>query len=67
MPVDTGVVLLETAHLTPDEFGAYFRLFIHHWKHRGLPDDDKQLRILSGFSRHRWVRSRAKILRIFTD
>lgn len=49
-----GDLLLDTAHMTHEEFGAYMRLLGHSWRERGLPNDEARLQKILALSSHKW-------------
>jgi len=66
MTTKTAELLADTTHLSPAEFGAYWRLIIAMWRNGGyLPADDATLRKYSTLDGRSWARSRETILRFF--
>lgn len=56
MPVGVDRHIADTAHMTNEEAGAYFRLQIFAWRSPGccLPDDDARFARMLGTSLKRW-------------
>ncbi len=66
MPTKTAELIADTQHLTPAEFGAYWRLIIAMWRNGGyLPADDATIRKYSTLDGRSWSRSRQTILSFF--
>lgn len=60
-PVWIDALIGDTAHMSPAEFGAYFRILCAMWRHKGyLPrsEGDEQLRRIAGMDTRAWRRSR---------
>ena len=58
LPLWTDAYLGDTRHLTTIEHGAYLLLLIAAWRTStcDLPDDDRQLRRISGLTASQWAR-----------
>src|SRR5215471_6054754 len=55
LTLHVGDYLVETAHLSAAERGAYITLQLHYWKRPGgLPDDDRVLALMAGVSLKQW-------------
>lgn len=54
-----------TAHLSPEEFGAYERLRRYYWQHDHLPDDDIRLSRIAGADIEQWTAIRPAVERMF--
>lgn len=54
MPVFVGDWDADTADLTCEEDGAYWRLVRHYWRRGAPPDDDRRLARIVGVSPARW-------------
>ncbi|MBP3958367.1 YdaU family protein [Gemmata sp. G18] len=67
IPLHLGDFLSDTVHLSPAELGAYFRLIAFHYRlgPDGLPDDETQLRRVTGMDNKSWRSSRELILGFF--
>lgn len=53
--IDCGEFLAQTVGLSTHEIGALLLLLMAHWSSSdGLPVDEKRLRRIAGFSKHRW-------------
>ncbi|MDO9428421.1 MAG: DUF1376 domain-containing protein [Methylobacterium sp.] len=68
MPVGVDRYLADTAHLTPEEQGLYFRLQIYAWRSPGccLPDDDARLARMLGISLKRWASLKPSVMALWT-
>jgi len=57
MPLYTDALLADTAHLAPDEFGAYMRLLVAMWRspEPRLPNDAARLSRIAGVGPKRWA------------
>jgi uncharacterized protein YdaU (DUF1376 family) len=64
MPVFVGDWDADTADLTCEEDGAYWRLVRHYWRRGAPPDDDHRLARIVGVSPTRW-RSMRPALTVF--
>lgn len=68
MPIWTDALLGDTSHLSPAEFGAYMRILLVMWRHRGyLPRDEHAVRRVTGMSNSNWSRSRARVLALLNE
>ena len=66
MQTKTAELIADTGHLSPAEFGAYWRLIIAMWRNGGyLPADDATIRKYSTLDGRSWSRSRETILSFF--
>lgn len=67
VPIHIGDFITDTMHLTAAEFGAYMRLIFVHYRlgKDGIPDDDIQLRRITGLDPKTWKSSRETILGFF--
>lgn len=67
VPLHLGDFITDTTHLSPAEVGAYFRLLSSHYRMgvKGLPDDDAQLRRITGMDNKTWKSSRATVMDFF--
>ncbi|MBX9455875.1 MAG: DUF1376 domain-containing protein [Rhizobium sp.] len=54
MQIYVGDELAETAHLSPEEYGAHMLLRLHQWKHGELPTDEERLRRICRVDIDRW-------------
>ena len=67
LPLNTGLLLGDTGHLSPEEFGAYCRILFTMWQHGGrLSDDDQELARIAGVYPRRWAKIKARVLRPIT-
>ena len=63
MPLYTDVIIADTTHLTPAEFGAYMLILIAMWRSGGsLPNDDAVLRRIARTTANNWPRVREPVL-----
>lgn len=67
MKVYIGTEMARTAHLTPEEFGAYERLRRHYWQHGNLPDDADRLARTAGIDAERWQEMASAIGSLLAD
>lgn len=67
IPLHIGDLITDTMHLSAAELGAYIRLITVHYRMGadGLPDDDNQLRRITGLDNRTWKNSRVTILSYF--
>ena len=67
IPLHIGDLITDTMHLSAAELGAYVRLIVVHYRIGvvGLPDDDAQLRRITGLDNKTWKLSRTTILSFF--
>lgn len=67
IPLHLGDLITDTMHLTPAELGGYVRLLAVHYRmgREGLPDDDAQLRRITGLDNRTWQTSRLTLLGYF--
>jgi uncharacterized protein YdaU (DUF1376 family) len=64
LPLKTDALLGDTAHLSPEEFGAYCRILFTMWRHEAmLPDDETELARIAGVSLKRWRFIAERVLR----
>jgi uncharacterized protein YdaU (DUF1376 family) len=62
MQTDPAVLLADTAGLTPQEFGAFWRICCQLWLHKGfLPDDDRELKRMTGVDNRNWPRMKQRL------
>lgn len=55
LPLRTAALLLDTSHMSAEEFGAYCRILFVMWGQGAkLPDNPQQLARIAGVSLHRW-------------
>jgi uncharacterized protein YdaU (DUF1376 family) len=69
MPVFPRDLIADTAHLSPEQFGAYCRILFHTWIANGqaLADDERRMAHLVGVSVHRWRTHLRPVLVEFFD
>jgi len=67
MPINIGLEMAETAHLSAEEMGAFHRLQMAYWQHGRLPDDDVRLMRIAGLDADRWADVRQAIRPLFGD
>jgi uncharacterized protein YdaU (DUF1376 family) len=67
MPLYIPDYLADTAHLCPQEHGAYLLLIMHYWMNGGLPDDDRQLARIARMNAGEWRRVRPVVATFFRD
>jgi uncharacterized protein YdaU (DUF1376 family) len=67
LPLDTGIYLSTTAHLTLEQHGCYLLLTLHYWVNGGLPADDAQLAAICRLSPRRWQQNKAVLAAFFGD
>jgi uncharacterized protein YdaU (DUF1376 family) len=67
MPINIGLEMAETAHLSAEEMGAFHRLQMAYWQHGRLPDDDVRLMRIAGLDAERWTDVRQAIRPLFGD
>lgn len=69
IPFHFGDLITDTTHLSPAELGGYIRLLAAHYRMGigGLPDDDAQLRRITGLDNKTWRNSRPTIMAYFTQ
>lgn len=69
MPLYTDALLADTAHLSPDEFGAYMRLLVAMWRapEPCLPNDDSRLARIAGVGPKRWATMWPVLAEFFAD
>ena len=66
MPVWIGDMRRETIGQPPEFTGMYLNLMMAAWENGGqLPDDEKQLRRISGASAEQWIEHRQAIANLF--
>lgn len=67
IPLHLGDLITDTVHLSAAELGAYMRLLSFHYRagRGGIPDDDVQLRRITGLDNKTWRSSRDTILSFF--
>lgn len=67
IPLHIGDLITDTMHLSAAELGAYVRLITVHYRMgiSGLPDDDCQLRRITGLDNKTWKNSCTTILNFF--
>jgi len=67
IPLHIGDLITDTVHLSPAEFGAYMRLLLRHYSigYAGLPNDENQLRRITGLDNKTWNASKETILSYF--
>jgi uncharacterized protein YdaU (DUF1376 family) len=68
MPVGVDRHIADTAHMTNEEAGAYFRLQVFAWRSLGccLPDDDIRLARMLGTTPKRWATLKPIVLANWT-
>ena len=68
IPVNADKYLADTAHMTNEEAGAYFRLQVFAWRTPGccLPDDDARFARMLGTTPKRWAALKPIVLRNWT-
>jgi len=67
MPVYWEKIFGDIGHLSTEEKGAYLLLLGSMWLKGGrLVDDEDELRLITGLSKHKFRKSREKIFRFFT-
>ena len=68
MPVGVDRHIADTAHMTNEEAGAYFRLQVFAWRSPGccLPDDDVRLARMLGTTPKRWATLKPIVLANWT-
>ena len=68
MPVGVDRHIADTAHMTNEEAGAYFRLQVYAWRSPGccLPDDDVRLSRMLGTTPKRWAALKPIVLANWT-
>jgi uncharacterized protein YdaU (DUF1376 family) len=68
MPVGVDRHIADTAHMTNEEAGAYFRLQVFAWRSPGccLPDDDVRLARMLGTTPKRWAALKPIVLANWT-
>jgi uncharacterized protein YdaU (DUF1376 family) len=49
-----GDYLRDTRNLTTLQHGAYLLLIAHYWQNGKLPDDDRQLAVITGLNLQKW-------------
>jgi uncharacterized protein YdaU (DUF1376 family) len=67
MPFYIADYLKHTRRLSTIEHGAYFLLIMEYWKAGELPDNDEQLRRITGMTTKEWRRSRSHLQSFFFD
>ena len=68
MPLYVDDLLIDTDHLTNEEFGAYTRLLCEMWRRDGtLPNDDHFLARISHATHHRWRSLKPVMMRFLTS
>lgn len=67
MPLYIGDYLGDTGHLSTVHHGAYLLLMMHYWRQGYLPEDDKQLAIITKLSLRAWMDCRATLQAFFYD
>lgn len=67
MPINIGLEMAETVHLSAEEVGAFHRLQMAYWQHGRLPDDDVRLMRIAGLDADRWADVRQSIRPLFGD
>jgi uncharacterized protein YdaU (DUF1376 family) len=67
MPLYVGDYLRDTRRLSTVEHGAYLLLIMEYWTSGGLPDNDEQLRRITGMAAAEWRRSKEIIQEFFYD
>jgi uncharacterized protein YdaU (DUF1376 family) len=67
IPLHIGDLITDTMHLSPSELGAYIRLLSVHYRigHEGLPNDESQLRRITGLDNKSWGKSKEVIFAFF--
>jgi uncharacterized protein YdaU (DUF1376 family) len=66
MPLNIGLYLSDTTHLSAAEHGAYLLLLMAYWRNGGpLPDDDSELQAIAKLSQEQWSASRKRIRKFF--
>lgn len=58
-------LISDTTRLRPHDFGAYWRLLCDYYQNGPLPDDDEDLRRISGVDPQDWARTKGKIMLFF--
>jgi uncharacterized protein YdaU (DUF1376 family) len=68
IPLHIGDLITDTMHLSAAELGGYVRLLTVHYRigQQGLPDDDIQLRRITGLDNRTWRNCKQNILAYFT-
>jgi uncharacterized protein YdaU (DUF1376 family) len=67
LPLKTDALLADTAHMSPEEFGAYCRLLFTMWRHGArLTDDAVELSRIVGVTEKRWTAISERVLRPMT-
>jgi len=67
MPLYIPDFMIDTAHLSAAETGAYLCLIMHYWVNGGLPDNDAKLAKMARIPRRSWSRMKAAIQPFFYD
>lgn len=67
MPLYIPDFMIDTAHLSAAETGAYLCLIMHYWINGGLPDNDAKLAKMARIPRRSWSRMKAAIQPFFYD
>lgn len=66
MSLYIGQYLSETSHLSAAEHGAFMLLIMHFWQHGEVPEDDSEIRLVTGLDQAQWEESRAVLLDVLT-
>lgn len=67
MPIYWADYFGDTRHLSRGQHGAYLLLIGHYWLTGSLPDDDRQLAIISGSTEEEWRIDRPILQALFFD
>lgn len=68
MPLYIADYMLDTAHLSTEEHGAYLLLLLHAWMNKGaLPNDDERLRRITRMEKRAWNISKNEIKSFFYE
>lgn len=67
MPLDTGALTGDTTHMSAEEFGAYVRILVAMWRHKGqLRNDEIELARIAGVSLKRWKSISSRVSHLLT-
>lgn len=58
-------MISDTTRLCPHDFGAYWRLLCDYYQNGPLPDDDDDLRRITGVDKPDWARTKGKVMIFF--
>lgn len=67
MPLYIADFIRDTTHVGPLIKGAYLCLIMHYWNHGGLPDNETQLRIITGLTSWEYRTHRDTLKAFFFD